>query len=138
MTLLRQVPLGDLIAADRAAMAPPVEATGGMRTSAAERLRLAAEVYRLAAAEGEKPTKAVAEFFGISSGGASNLVARVRSAGLLPPTSPGKAIADQQTDYRQEALKRRLEAIRGWADAGLLDEARANALKRRLIQISQQ
>lgn len=89
--LLRQVPFAEYVASDRAAMAPPVEATGGMRKSAADRLRLAAEVYQKALAEGRKPTKAVAEHFGISQGGASNLVARVRAAGLLPPTSPGKA-----------------------------------------------
>lgn len=88
---LRRLPLADLIARDRAELAPPVEAVGGMRKSAADRLRLAAEVYRDAAAEGGKPTKAVAERFGISSGGASNLVARARAAGLLPPTSRGKA-----------------------------------------------
>lgn len=90
---LRRLPLADLIAQDRAQLAPPVEAVGGMRKSAADRLRLAAEVYRQAAAEGGKPTKAVADHFGISSGGASNLVARARAAGLLPPTSRGKAVS---------------------------------------------
>lgn len=90
-TTLRQIPLGDLIAADRARLAPAVEATGGLRESAAERLRLAAVIYGRALREGKPPTKAVAEHFGISPGGASNLVARARAAGLLPPASPGKA-----------------------------------------------
>ncbi|MGX6604795.1 hypothetical protein ACWKSP_22105 [Micromonosporaceae bacterium Da 78-11] len=90
-TTLRSIPLGDFMAADRAALAPPVEATGGMRESAANRLRLAAEIYQAAVRDKKPPTKAVAAHFGISSGGASNLVARARAAGLLPPTSPGKA-----------------------------------------------
>ncbi|HEY6115914.1 MAG TPA: hypothetical protein VI172_08150 [Candidatus Dormibacteraeota bacterium] len=91
-SVLRQVPVADFIADGRAELAPPVEATGAMRKSAADRLRLAAEVYQRALREKRKPTKAVAEHFGISSGGASNLVARARAAGLLPPTSSGKAI----------------------------------------------
>jgi hypothetical protein len=90
-TLLRQLPIGDFIAADRAELAPPVEAVSGMRKSAADRLRLAVNVYQEALTDGRKPTKAVAEYFGISQGGASNLVARARAAGLLPPTSAGKA-----------------------------------------------
>lgn len=90
--LLRQVPFAEYVATDRAAMAPPVEATSGMRKSAADRLRIAAKIYRSAARRGEPPTKAVAAHFGISSGGASNLVARARTAGLLPPASPGKAV----------------------------------------------
>lgn len=91
-TALRQLPLGDFIAADRAAQAPAVVAVGGMRKSAADRLKLAAELYQAALAAGQRPTKAVAEHFGISPGGASNLVARARAAGLLPPTSAGKAV----------------------------------------------
>lgn len=89
--ILRRIPVADWIADDRATIAPPVEATGGMRKSAADRLRAAAEVYQAATRAGRKPTRAVAEHFGISSGGASNLVARARAAGLLPPTSRGKA-----------------------------------------------
>jgi hypothetical protein len=90
-SLLRQIPIADWIAQDRAAMAPAVEATAGMRQSAVDRLREATEVYQAAVRHGMPPTKAVAARFGISSGGASNLVARARAAGLLPPTSPGKA-----------------------------------------------
>ncbi len=90
-TILRQIPFGDFIAEERASRAPAVEATGGMRRSAVERLRVASEVYQRALREKRKPTKAVAEHFGISQGGASNLVARARAAGLLPPTSSGKA-----------------------------------------------
>lgn len=90
-SLLRQVPVADFIAEDRAGLAPPVEATGGMRKSAADRLRVAAEIYQAATRDKRPPTKAVAAHFGISQGGASNLVARARAAGLLPPTSPGKA-----------------------------------------------
>lgn len=92
-SLWRQVPVADFIASDRAKIAPPVAATGGLRKSTADRLARAAEVYRQAVTEKRLPTKAVAEHFQISQGNASNLVARARAAGLLPPASPGKANA---------------------------------------------
>lgn len=133
VTVLRQIPLGDFISVDRAALAPPVEATGGMRRSAADRLRVAADVYEAALMAGLKPTKAVAEHFGISSGGASNLVARVRAAGLLPPTSPGKAAGGVASDVTVEQVQAKLDAIRRWAEQGLLDSSQAAELKLRLL-----
>lgn len=62
---------------------------GGMRRSTRARLEEAARIYQEAFVAGGKPAKAVAEHFGLTAGGASNLVARARAVGLLPPTSPG-------------------------------------------------
>jgi hypothetical protein len=70
-------------------MLPPQPQVAMMRKSAADRLRTAADIYRAALRDGRKPTKAVAEHFGITPGGASNLISRARTAGLLPPTSAG-------------------------------------------------
>lgn len=90
-TALRDLRLAETIAADRAAMSPEPARASGLRRSTLERLEKAAEVYQAARAEGRAPVKAVAEHFRISQGGASNLVARARAAGFLPPTSPGVA-----------------------------------------------
>ncbi|PYY38853.1 hypothetical protein [Curtobacterium sp. MCPF17_046] len=49
----------------------------------AERLRIAAEVYALARAFGERPLKAVAETLGVSQSTATRLAARAREEGLL-------------------------------------------------------
>lgn len=90
-SVVRNLKLAEMIAEDRvrmAADAPDVPGRG-LRRSTAERLRQAAEVYRAAARDGRPPTKAVAEHFGIKQGNASNLVARARAAGFLPPTSSG-------------------------------------------------
>lgn len=92
-TLMRQIGLPGIIAADRAAMVghePPV-LPPGMRRSTAERLRRVAEVYRQALADGSPPVQAVAREFSIADTSASNLVARTRAAGFLPPASPGVA-----------------------------------------------
>jgi hypothetical protein len=89
VSLLRKMPIADWIAADRAAMAPRPASTAGLRQSTIDRLTVTAEVYQQARRDGQHPAKAVAEHFGISAGGASNLVARARAVGLLPPTSPG-------------------------------------------------
>ncbi|MBF4607551.1 hypothetical protein [Curtobacterium sp. VKM Ac-1393] len=51
--------------------------------SEAERLRIAAEVYALARAFGERPLKAVAETLGVSQSTATRLAARAREEGLL-------------------------------------------------------
>ncbi|MFG2046058.1 hypothetical protein ACGFIW_01340 [Micromonospora sp. NPDC048935] len=88
-SVVRKIPVADWIAEDRARLAPTQPAIGGLRASTVERLKTAAEVYQRAKSEGLPPTKAVAAHYGISHGGASNLISRARSAGLLPPTSPG-------------------------------------------------
>ena len=92
-SVVRKIPIADWIAEDRAAMSPRQVAIGGLRKSTADRLSTAAEVYQRARSEGRPPTKAVAEHYGISHGGASNLVSRARAAGLLPPTSQGVSTA---------------------------------------------
>jgi hypothetical protein len=61
-------------------------------SSSEYRLKVAADIYQQARRDNKPPTKAVAEHFGITPGGASNLVARARAAGLLPPTSRGVAV----------------------------------------------
>lgn len=86
---LRALRLPEIVAAERAQMLPLRPQVGAMRKSTADRLRAAADIYRTALGEGRKPTKAVAEHFGITPGGASNLISRARTAGLLPPTSAG-------------------------------------------------
>jgi hypothetical protein len=91
-SVLRRLPVADWIAEDRAKMAPQTPATGGLRKSTVERLTAVAEIYEQAVRDGKPPTKAVAEHYDISHGGASNLVSRARAHGLLPPTSPGVAV----------------------------------------------
>lgn len=87
---LKALRIAEKIAADRRRVLPPVvPTTVGLRRSTVERLQTAANVYQAARGRNEPPTKAVAEHFGITQGGASNLVARARAVGLLPPTSPG-------------------------------------------------
>lgn len=63
----------------------------GLRESTFERLKEAARIYQEAFAAGGKPTTAVAEHYGLTVGGASNLVSRARDIGLLPPTTRGGA-----------------------------------------------
>lgn len=53
----------------------------------ADTLRGVAEVYMVAHAIGQQPTKAVRESFGISQSTAGAWVGRARSAGLLPPVT---------------------------------------------------
>jgi hypothetical protein len=107
--LLLDLKIAEKIAKKRAELAPPVEATGGLRRSTEARLREAAGIYLTAIAENKPPTKAVAEHYGISIGGASNLLSRARSVGLLPPTSRGKASGGSA--FEQE-VARRGKAIR--------------------------
>jgi hypothetical protein len=87
-SVLRKVPISKWITEDRAKLAQPA-ATSGLRQSTIDRLAVVAEVYQRALQERRPPTKAVAAHFGLSHGGAANLVSRARDAGLLPPTSPG-------------------------------------------------
>jgi len=56
-----------------------------------ERLQEVAEVYTEALRLKQRPTKAVAESFNLSSSMAAKLVGRCREAGLLGRTTPGKA-----------------------------------------------
>lgn len=88
---VRGMKLAELIAEDRAGMTDlvRVEPVTHLRRSTAGRFREAADVYQAAIKAGKPPTKAVAAHFGISQGNASNLVARARGAGFLPPTSAG-------------------------------------------------
>ncbi len=87
----RAVKLAEIIAEDRAGMSAITRAEPGvgLRRSTAGRFQEAADIYQAAIRAGLRPTKAVAEHFGISQGNASNLVARARAAGFLPPTSAG-------------------------------------------------
>ncbi|GAA2347204.1 hypothetical protein GCM10010170_034570 [Dactylosporangium salmoneum] len=93
LTLVRDLKLGEIIRAERerldagqvvAPAKPP-----SLRQSTWERLQEAATIYRAAYATSGKPTSAVADHFGLTVGGASNLVSRARELGLLPPTSRG-------------------------------------------------
>ncbi len=90
-SVARSVKLAEMIAEDRAGMADlvRVQPGAGLRRSTADRFREVAAVYQSAIRAGKPPTKAVAEYFGIGQGNASNLVSRVRAAGFLPPTSSG-------------------------------------------------
>jgi hypothetical protein len=96
---LKELRIAEKIAMARAQMAPAVEATRGLRASTANRLREAAAIYLVAYDRGEPPTKAVATHFGITTGGASNLVSRARSVGLLPPTSRGVAVGAREKEF---------------------------------------
>lgn len=94
--VIRDLRLGERIRRQRAELtARAAGGTGtaqhaaGMRRSTRARLEEAARIYREAFTAGQSPARAVAEHFGLSSGGASSLVHRAREAGLLPPTSPG-------------------------------------------------
>jgi hypothetical protein len=92
-SLLRDLRLSEQIQNARAAFEQlgrrEPEKPAGLRQSTWERLQLAARIYREAFAGNGKPTSAVAAHFGLSVGGASNLVSRARDVGLLPPTSRG-------------------------------------------------
>ncbi len=93
--LVRDLKIGERIRADRAAFARIAETFAAvsrppsLRQSTFERLETVARIYREAYAAGGKPTTAVAEHFGLTVGGASNLVSRARDIGLIPPTSRG-------------------------------------------------
>lgn len=61
-------------------------------------LEQVADVYRRAWGNNENPTQAVADHFVISPSAAAKRVARARAAGLLPPTSRGRATAAPTPD----------------------------------------
>lgn len=92
-SVLRQLPVAEWIAADRAGMIAAPTPGGAVRQSTLERLQVVADVYRAAAAAGDPPVLAVAARFEITKGGAAALVSRARQVGLLPPTSQGVANA---------------------------------------------
>jgi hypothetical protein len=108
-SLLRELRLSELIAEQRASeqfrlenfTARPeqgplwAEVKASMRPATAKRLEQVAKVYRSAWARGGQPTQAVAKRFNVSPGAAASLVSRARAAGLLPPTSPGKATGQE-------------------------------------------
>ncbi len=58
-----------------------------------DRRALAAAVYKRALDRGERPTQAVADALGMAVTSAYNFVTDLRRDGLLPPTTPGKAVA---------------------------------------------
>lgn len=74
-------------------MMPAATPVRGLRKSTLDRLQAVADMYRAAVQDHRPPVKAVAEHFGLSKGGASNLITRARAVGLLPPTSQGVANA---------------------------------------------
>lgn len=94
--LIRDLKLGEQLREARAFIdnplgtpRPEITRPPGMRESTFERLKETARIYREAFAADGKPTTAVAEHFGLTVGGASNLVSRARELGLIPPTSRG-------------------------------------------------
>lgn len=91
--VVRDLKVGELIRSERERQdkqwGTPVVRPPGLRESTFKRLQEAAVIYRAAYSSGDKPTTAVAEHFGLTVGGASNLVSRARELGLLPPTSRG-------------------------------------------------
>lgn len=92
--IIRDLKLGERIRKGRDEVAPKrreVVRPAGLRESTFERLKEAARIYQEAFAAGGKPTTAVAEHYGLTVGGASNLVSRARDIGLLPPTTRGGA-----------------------------------------------
>lgn len=98
-TVLRGLNVSRWTAADRARMITPQAASStSMRASKRARYERVAEIYRAALRGGGQPAQAVAEAEGLSRGGASALISRVREAGLLPPTSAGVALGDVDQD----------------------------------------
>lgn len=60
-----------------------------MRPATERRLKRVAEVYSAAWRAGHPPVKAVAKRLKVTDAAATKLVFRARSAGFLPPASPG-------------------------------------------------
>jgi len=65
--------------------------SGGPMNGSGDSLAEIARAYRAAWQSGAAPTVAVAERFSLSRSAAAKRVARARSAGLLPPTTRGRA-----------------------------------------------
>ena len=95
---LRALPLGLVADHSRPALLVSEKQRGSAApepagSQADRRYQRVARVYREAWARGERPTRAVAQEFGVTSKHAGTLVRRARERGLLPPTSQGRAAA---------------------------------------------
>lgn len=96
-TLLRQVPVGRLLAEMRPQPAEPNEVPEAQRTGrrpehGPEHYRTVAEIYRAALAAGNAPVQAVAEHFNASPQTARRWVHLARNRhSLLPPVRRGQA-----------------------------------------------
>jgi hypothetical protein len=97
-TLLRQVPVGRLLAemrpqpAEPAEQAPEVKRTGRPPKFGPEHYRVVAEIYRAALAAGSSPVQSVAEHFDASPQTARRWVHLARNRhGLLPAVRRGQA-----------------------------------------------
>lgn len=87
----RRVRISQRIAAARPQVAGD-SPRAGMRAATVAKLERVAVIYRGALKAHEPPTKAVARALGVTEAAASNLVVRARTAGFLPPTSPGMSV----------------------------------------------
>jgi hypothetical protein len=91
---LRQFPILKWVTRERMLLTARLRDSGAPESAeAAQQLEpneLVASIYRDAIAEGQPPTKTVAEVLGLSVAAASSRVQRARKAGRLPPTSPGR------------------------------------------------
>lgn len=96
-TLLRQLPIGRIIASERAGLAwldDSFQEAGTRRPKATPaHLQEAADVYREAWAKGHPTGRALQEHFQVSASAARKLAFQARQAGLLPKTDPGVATA---------------------------------------------
>jgi hypothetical protein len=88
------------------AMQPHTDEQGRVRRSirdAADHLAQVAAVYNHALrTPPHKPTKAVAETFGLTPGAAAKQVSRARKSGLLKATTPGKAAGPTKSRKRSK------------------------------------
>lgn len=101
-SLLRSLPLAQLVQEERVKadeifaeklgdreLGATYKRPAAMRATTERRLRKTADVYRGAWRRGEPPVKAVAKNLKVTDAAATKLVSRARSAGFLPPTTPG-------------------------------------------------
>lgn len=88
---LRQLPLQRLMAKALTVMAEQLTHQSEFITEESDELLRVAAAYRFAYAIGLPPTKHVAEELGIPTSTATKKVMQARKAGLLGPTTPGKA-----------------------------------------------
>jgi hypothetical protein len=85
--VLRKVPVTRLLRTHLAGLAAGRSVAQGSDSE----LATVAAVYRLAYAFRERPVRAVADQLGIPASTAAKKVMKAREAGLLPPTTQGKA-----------------------------------------------
>lgn len=88
---LRQLPLQRLVATALTSQAEQLTHRSEFITEESDELLRVAAAYRFAYAIGLPPTKHVAEELGIPGSTATKKVMKAREAGLLGPTTPGKA-----------------------------------------------